>query len=352
MKSVDKDLLCLIVGLGSTGRRHLANLASLGYHNFVVVSRGRCPLPNDKLPAMKIVPKLEEALALKPKAAFVCNPTSLHLSTALAAAQSGCHLFLEKPLSHNWQGVDELQQLVLQQQLAVRIGFQFRCHPVLQRIKALLDTGALGNIVAVQAHWGEYLPNWHPWEDYRQSYSARRALGGGVLLTLCHPFDYLRWLIGEVKTVYATAGRSPKLGIEAEDHALVSLDFENGTIGQVHLDYLQDPARHQLHIIGEQGKIEWDYYRGNAIVHYHQPKAMELLPLPAQYSRNDLFVEELKDFMKAVHFGGSTQCNLMEGAESLRLTLAASASAQSRTAINLNQWSVEEFELTVSTNLS
>ncbi len=330
-----ENICCLIIGLGSTGRRHLKNLAKLGYSNFIAVSQGRCPLPKDKLPSLTIVPNLEAALAASPKVAFICTPTALHMEAALAAAKAGCHLFLEKPLSHSWKGVAELQKRVDEKGLKVQLGFQFRYHPVLKKIKALLEKEAIGRLIAVQAHWGEYLRDWHPWEDYRESYSARKSMGGGVILTLCHPFDYLRWLVGEVQTVFALAGQSRHLDIDAEDYAQVSLRFENGTLGNVYLDYLQRPAQHTLTFIGEEGRIDWDYHRGTASVYYRDLDQMERLSPPFDFSRNSMFLEEVADFMSAIENDKEPQCNLKEGIASLQLTLAAKISAGSGLQLNI-----------------
>jgi predicted dehydrogenase len=95
--------------------------------------------------------------------------------------------------------IDELEAQVQRNGVKVLVGFQFRFHPGLRQVKKLLDEAAIGEPLSVRAHWGEYLPNWHPWEDYKLGYAARPELGGGVILTLSHPLDYLRWLFGEVE---------------------------------------------------------------------------------------------------------------------------------------------------------
>src|SRR3989304_4611174 len=95
--------------------------------------------------------------------------------------------------------------------------------------------GAIGAVLSARAHWGEHLPGWHPWEDFRGSYSARPDLGGGALLTLSHPFDYLRWMLGEVSAVSATIGARDSLGLEVDASAEVVLEFEAGTLARVPL---------------------------------------------------------------------------------------------------------------------
>ena len=79
------------------------------------------------------------------------------------------------------------------------MGCQLRMHPGLQKIEEWIKQDKLGKIYSVQVDLGEYLPDWHPWEDYRQSYAARADQGGGVILTLIHELDYLHWLFGKPK---------------------------------------------------------------------------------------------------------------------------------------------------------
>jgi predicted dehydrogenase len=133
------------------------------------------------------------------------------------------------------------------------VGFQFRFHAALRQVKHWLQEGAVGDLIGVRAHYGDYLPAWHPWEDYHQAYSARADLGGGVILTLSHPLDYMRWLIGEVQSLWAFTARQKDLNIEVEDTAEIGLKFFNGVIGSVHLNYLQRPASHSATFVGVKG---------------------------------------------------------------------------------------------------
>ncbi len=119
----------------------------------------------------------------------------------------------------------------------------------------------------MRAHWGEYLPGWHPWEDYRQGYSARPDLGGGVVLTLSHPLDYLRWLFGEVEALWAFTGKSSDLELQVEDTAEIGLRFANGVLGSLHLDYNQRPPGHWLEVITSQGTLRWDNLSGEVQVY-------------------------------------------------------------------------------------
>ena len=123
------------------------------------------------------------------------------------------------------------------------VGFQFRYHPTLNKARELIQQGALGKVLTVHAHWGEYLPNWHPWEDYRQSYASRADLGGGVIVTLTHPLDYLRYLLGDVESLWSFNGHLSPLEVDVEDVAEIGLRFVGGAVGGVHLNYFQTSAR-------------------------------------------------------------------------------------------------------------
>ncbi|NJN59259.1 MAG: Gfo/Idh/MocA family oxidoreductase [Leptolyngbyaceae cyanobacterium SL_5_9] len=320
----------LIAGLGSIGRRHLRNLRSLGHTDFILYRSHRSTLPETELEDLPTETDLQAALAHQPAAVIVANPTSLHLPVAIAAAQSGCHLFLEKPISHSLDGVDELSALVKQHQLKVLVGFQFRFHPGLQSVKQLLQKGAIGTPVYAHAHWGEYLPGWHPWEDYRSGYSARSDLGGGVILTLCHPLDYLRWLLGEVKTVSATVGRRSYLELDVEDMADITLEFEGGAIATVHLDYIQQPPTHTLHITGQQGSLHWNNADGT--VHWYEAKqgTWQTLSMSAEFERNSMFLAEMQHFLDCLSGKTEPLVTLEDGVKGLAIALAAKAGSNAK----------------------
>src|SRR5262249_6864719 len=150
---------------------------------------------------------------------------------------------------HSLMNVENLHSEVAARGLTAMVGYQFRFHPTLQHIRGWLQERTIGEIVSARAAWGEYLPAWQPWRDYRTSYSSRANLGGGVLLTLSHPIDYLRWLLGEVVSVSAVAARRSGLELDVEDTALVHLEFESGAIGSLALDYVQHPPEHSLTIV-------------------------------------------------------------------------------------------------------
>jgi len=179
----------LIAGLGSIGRRHLRNLLALGVDDILFYRTHKSTLPDEELESFPVEENLETALNKQPDAVIVSNPTALHLDIAIPAVQKGCHLFLEKPIAAEYdQRVEELVSLAGLMDVKTLVGFQFRFHPVLFQIKEILDSGELGRPLSFNVHWGEYLPDWHPWEDYRLSYAARKDLGGVWLIPSVTPW--------------------------------------------------------------------------------------------------------------------------------------------------------------------
>jgi len=324
----------LISGFGSIGRRHFRNLKTLGVEDFVFHRTGYSTLPDDAITEIAAYPvesDLQVALSHHPDAVVVANPTALHLDTAIPAIEAGCHLFLEKPISHSLRRVEQLQAAVAQSDSRVLVGFQFRFHPGLCLISTILDQLADSNtqsVVYVRAHWGEYLPDWHPWEDYRQGYAARSDLGGGVILTLCHPFDYLRWLFGEYEVACSSTSRRG-LGMSVEDTAEINLQFTSGVIGSMHLDYIQRPSQHTLEIVVTNGTIRWD--NADGAVRVYADGHWLTHPAPDGFERNVMFLDQMRHFLAICRGEAEPICTLNDGIAALRLSLdALSRSAESK----------------------
>lgn len=324
----------LIAGLGSIGRRHLRNLLALGQKDILLYRTHKSTLPEEELAGFPFETELSAALAHHPDAVIVSNPTALHLDVALPAAQEGCHLFLEKPVADRLGGeIETLQQIVKDKQLRTLVGFQFRFHPTLMQIKNLLGLGHLGKVYSFRIHWGEYLPDWHPWEDYRQSYAAQRDLGGGVVNTLCHPLDYERWLFGEAESLTAVTAGVSDLDLDVEDVAEIILTLKSGAMGSIHLDYFQRPPAHWIAINCENGHIQWNNETGTARVYNALDQDWEDFAPPFGFERNMLFLDEMRHFLAVLAGEEVSRCSLADGIHALRLAEAVHESQRKRQAV-------------------
>jgi predicted dehydrogenase len=342
----------LIVGLGGIGQRHLRNLrALLGVEAEIIAyrTRGLTQVLSDRLHVeseeglheaydVRVFTDLDEALATQPIAVFICNPSSFHLPVALRAAAAGCNLFIEKPLSHTYEGVSELLACVERQDLVALVGYQWRFHRGLLQVRELLRQQAIGRVLAARAEVGEYLPNWHTYEDYRQIYAARRDLGGGVVLSQIHEMDYLYWFFGLPKRVFCIGGHLSHLEIDAEDVASTLMEFESdGHTFPVHLhqDYVQRPPSRSCHIIGDEGKIEMDLLAGIVRV-FHAGGAVARVHDFSGQERNQLFLDELKHFLACLRREQAPAVSVGDGAASLRMALAAKQSLETGQLVELH----------------
>lgn len=314
----------LITGLGSVGRRHMRNLVALGETDIILYRTHKATLPDDELAGYPVATDLTEALKKhKPDAVIISNPTSLHLDVAIPAAKAGCAILLEKPISHSMERLDILQSAVEKSGSRVLVAFQFRFHPGMVKTKQLVENGEIGRVVSAHVHFGEYLPAWHPWEDYRKGYAARADMGGGVVATQCHSLDYLPWLVGKrVEAVWGFTDKLSDLEVTADDTAKIGLRFEDGALGSLHLDYNQQPPEHEFRIIGTNGTIRWNVADGAARIYRPEKKDWDVYPLPATWERNVMFQEQTKHFVGVVKGKAEPSCTLEDGIQVMKVIMA------------------------------
>jgi predicted dehydrogenase len=250
-----------------------------------------------------------------------------HLDQALACARAGLHLFIEKPLAVSLPGVKELADEAESRKLTVLMGSNWKFHPGMRRLHELVEDGALGKVMAVQAIGGQYLPDWHPWEDYRKMYSSRADLGGGVLLD-SHDLDYLTWLLGPLSTVACRVAHTGTLEIETPDLASLLMTFASSAHGTLQLDYLQRPYARRVHLTGSEGTAIWEYPDG-AVRHYNaRSKTWNRLDVPGGYELNQMYVDEMKHFLQCLGGGRPTITSLPQARHVLSILECARLSAE------------------------
>jgi predicted dehydrogenase len=327
----------LVVGLGSIGRRHLSNLRRQLPDSDITVWRHARVAGLDQIPAEadRIVYGLDEALSHRPEIAILASPASSHVPTAAALASAGVHMLVEKPLSDSLDGIDALLDDCRRQGLVLMVGYHLRFSPSLNCLRNAVADGVVGRILSVRSEVGQYLPEWRPGADYRQGVSARRDLGGGVVLELSHELDYVRWIGGEIRSVSAEIGQLGGLEIDVEDVAEILLRFTSGAIGSVHLDMLQRSATRTCKVIGTEGILGWDGLDGCVrLFSAHDGRWTELCG-PTNAGVNDMYLAELAHFITCAVEGGDVPVDGVGGRRVLEISLAAKRSAESGQAIRV-----------------
>ncbi|SEV91850.1 Gfo/Idh/MocA family protein [Halobacterium jilantaiense] len=308
----------LVAGVGSIGRRHLRLLRE--HQEVTDIVAYRRSVVGD-IDGVNEFDDIDEVLDLDPDVAFITNPTHLHVKTAIRCARAGCDIFIEKPLSNDREGVDELCSLAVERDLVTMVGCQLRFTPILDFVNELIANKELGSVLSFEAYSGSYLPDWRPNQDYRESYSADPDAGGGAVLDLIHEIDYTHWLFGPFDEICGRVGRVSSLKIDSEDTALMTLR-SNQVLGSIHVDYCRPVPRRTLEVVFDEGVVTADFIEQTVTVEGRDGGKKESF----NYERDEIFRRQLNHFFKSVDQRKSTFNDVQEGKEVLNLALKAKSS--------------------------
>jgi len=265
---------------------------------------------------------------------IIAAPSSLHVDLARPFIEHETPVFIEKPLHHDLGPARRLAAEVDSVDVTTLVGCNMRFHPGLQTTRRLLRDQCVGDPLTATIVAGSYLPDWHPEEDYRQSYSARSDLGGGVTLDAVHEINYARWLFGEVTEVTAWIDHVSSLEIDTEDLAQLHLRFDSGVSAQLHLDYFHRPYRRGCHITTTDGCIDWDWSR-ESVRWYDATADRWAEESYAGWEVNQMYVDELAHFLDCVRGEATSICDVHEGLADLRVVEAAKESSETGRRITL-----------------
>jgi len=229
----------LLIGYGSIGKRHCRILKET-YPGCEIdlVSK-------QSIPGYRVFNDMGSLNGISSYDYFViCSETHLHYEQLawINSRVSGKKVLVEKALFHKWAPLEPINNLIY-------VGYEMRYGPVLQFLKKEL---ADQKILFAGAYAGQYLPDWHPHADYRNSYSALKAKGGGVLLDLSHELDYLQWLAGVIVEVVAFNSRISALEIDTDDIVTGVAKTREGTVLNFTMDYISKVIKRQVLIHTEE----------------------------------------------------------------------------------------------------
>lgn len=328
----------LIIGLGSIGERHLRNLLHLNETNIAVLrTTTRKPRTVDENSFLNFT-SAEDAFGWYPDVALITNPTHLHIPIAIKAAENNIHLFIDIPLSHTLEGTEKLNKHIQSNKLISLMGYNLRFHPCLQHISQLLKEEAIGNVIAVQAECASYLPDWHPWENYRDGYSADKSMGGGALLAAgVHELDYLRWMFGSFKSIFAASGNNSILELKngAEESIALNIKFQNNIHGELHCDLIQQPYSRWCKIIGEKGTIYWNFLENKVMLFQTKNSKWTIASDHSSMDYNETYVNELVHLRLCLENGIPSINTIDQGIDNLKAAIAAHQSAKFNKTVSL-----------------
>ena len=306
-----KELKVLFVGIGSIAKRHIRNLYS------IVGDRGMCVTvdvfrhtPSTSLLAgiskeyteFSHVPDDYDVI-------FITNPTARHLDTLKLFHNKGKNFFIEKPIISLNQ-LDEVKQFELRQDCIYYVACPLRYNAVIQYIKNHIS---VNDVISVRSISSSYLPDWRPEQDYRQTYSAHKNMGGGVSIDLIHEWDYLIYLFGWPNSIKSFMGKRSGLEIDSDDYAIYIAEYTDKIV-ELHLDYFGRKTIREVELFTENDTIIGDI-ANNRIKFLCNGKEIDFHEERDAYQKREMI-----HFMKLIEGTEQTEDEFMQGIRILTLT--------------------------------
>jgi predicted dehydrogenase len=310
----------LVAGTGSIGRRHLANLRRLRPAARFALLRddARRDGFSDDLRA-EVFPSLAEALDWRPDLAVVATPSDRHGEILAGLLDAGIGTFIEKPVVILDEDCRRLEALAAGPLPPTQVGCVLRFLPSLRQVRQWLVDRRIGNVVRATLEVGQWLPDWRPAQDYRHSYSASRARGGGVVFDLVHEIDLACWLLGARTLLGAWGGHASSLEIDAEDVALLALRGAAGELISVQLDYVSRRPLRRLLVVGDQGSVSWDLPGRSCAL--QRPGCDDETGIG--FDTGATYVAAMEELLQSIETGSATSLSLREGLCATRLAISA-----------------------------
>lgn len=321
----------LIIGCGSIGSRHAQNLKKLGIKNIILCDLNikRAKSLADKIHSDLFYSSYKNAVKEHPDitAAIISTPTIFHIDSSIYLAKYNIHLFIEKPLSDSLRKTKEFSSVAKNSKIIVMMGHSYIFEKGFKKLKSLLSKKVIGDIYFINYMQGQYLPDWHPWADYRTEYTARKDLGGGALLTLTsHTFYVLEWLFGNIISVHGSIIQNSKsLDVDVDDSVCLLLKTDSGLIIQTQNNFIVNVHNHKLIVEGSKGRLEYDFVSQKIVLIKNKSKN---IIFQVSADNNSRFIDEIKYFINSIMTNSIDEnLNLESGLKFMKLASKLSKSS-------------------------
>jgi predicted dehydrogenase len=324
----------LVVGLGSMGKRRIRNLQRLGESDIIAYDP-RADRRQEALEKYRVraFGDWAEARESRADAWVISTPPDTHLDYAFEAAERGIAFFTEANVT------DERAPALIAQLEAKRLigcpSCTMRYYAGPRKIKELVGSGAIGRPLLFTYQCGQYLPDWHPWESYKDFYVSKRATGACREIV---PFE-LAWLIdtfGAVERVSCMKDKLSTLDADIDDVYQLLLRHKDGIIGHLCVDVVARPAVRLFRANGSEGTIEWDHGANQLRLWRAATGKWETIDLAAgtveagYIHAEEPYVAEMSDFLAAVRGERPWPYSFRDDEAVLALLVRAEDSSDSR----------------------
>jgi len=327
----------LIIGSGSIGIRHIRSLLNIEGGCELAAYRTKkgniFDLPHNLKNDIIIFHDEDEAFAWDPEFIVISNPTNLHMEYLLKAIDHNVDVLVEKPVAATLNEIKVAREKISNRKNRVAVGYNLRFHPIVNTIKDIIYSNKYGKVLKADLYVGHYLPYWHPYEDYRTGFAARKELGGGVLRTLSHEIDLGQYWFGKYKEVFSKILKISDLKINVDDYALIFAKMENDVVVDISMDYLNPISERNGSILFENGLLSYDFNNLEIrFAEYGEKTEWRTIEKLSDYDYNHQYESQLKHFIS----GDPTQiCSLEEGIEVLNIISKCEESNEKGVVINV-----------------
>mgnify|MGYP000129593631 FL=1 len=303
LRKIMKVKTALIIGAGSIGQRHIVNLKKIGIQNITALrsKKGHYKkLPKDL--GVNEIDSWEDVMSIEPDIAIISNPSSLHIEAALKISNNVKGIFIEKPLSNTLDGSSKLIDVLNAHKITSFVGHNLMFHPIVKKIIEFINENDIGEIINIQCQVGQWLPDWHPYEDYTKAYYSRKDLGGGVALSLIHEIHLALELAGLPNHVSGDITEYKQLNLDVDVCSDLMIKHKSGAVSQIHLDFLQRPSHRSGVVTFEKAWLTYDFNKMTVTAQKINEEPYELFN-NTNYDSNDMYLHQLEEFICSVEEG-------------------------------------------------
>lgn len=300
-----------VIGLGNIANRHRHNLKLL-FPNSELLSMsasGRIPKEGVRN-CTRIVESIEEVIEARVELVIVASPAPLHAQHSIPLIEAGIPTLIEKPVTTSIEDAKAIKRAIELHQTPVSIGYCLRYLPSVQKLKLFLEQGGIGTLYNAHIEVGQYLPDWRPNKNYRDSVSAQNILGGGALFELSHELDYAQWLLGPLYVKHSILRSSQELALDVEDIADIMAVTELDAVTTIHLDFLQRKSYRKCSFIGSEGRIDLDFMLNKLT--FSTSTETSVLYSDPEWDKNQMYLAMLEDFFQMIEKNKHSCINFSE----------------------------------------
>ena len=220
-----------VIGLGNIAKRHRSNLKQMFPEVAIITMSASGRLPSELVCNSDcIASNIQSIIDYNVDMAIIASPASFHSMHAIPLIEAGIPVLIEKPVSTSIEDAKAIVKAKNEYQVNAGVGYCLKYLSSALFVKKFIESGRAGKTLNANIEIGQYLPDWRPNTDYKQSVSAVKSLGGGALFELSHEIDYAQWLFGKLSVEHAVIRNTGELDIDVQASRKCKIIFSRGAL--------------------------------------------------------------------------------------------------------------------------